>query len=145
MKDKIMWALMVGIMILGIIIAGNYFSSLRDVARFSTISRELALIDNADNRLNILFDAKIARRDFSIANADMRGIYQVLQALQKDKIIDKIGLSSDVRAIGSAFSDKISLLDELGALNSQNLILFQSLQQKFLSSGANAQRANLYS
>jgi len=85
-----MWTLMVGIMILGIIIAGNYFSSLRDVARFSTISRELALIDNADNRLNILFDAKIARRDFSIANADMRGIYQVLQALQKDKIIDKI-------------------------------------------------------
>ena len=145
MKDKIMWTLMVGIMILGIIIAGNYFSSLRDVARFGTISRELALIDNADNRLNILFDAKIARRDFSIANADMRGIYQVLQALQKDKIIDKIGLSSDVRAIGSAFSDKISLLDELGALNSQNLILFQSLQQKFLSSGTNAQRANLYS
>ena len=53
MKDKIMWALMVGIMILGIIIAGNYFSSLRDVERFSTISRELAVIDNADNRLNI--------------------------------------------------------------------------------------------
>lgn len=51
MKDKIMWALMAGIMILGIIIAGNYFSSLRDVARFSTISRELALIDNVTAHL----------------------------------------------------------------------------------------------
>ena len=145
MKDKITWILMSAIMAIGIAFAARYFSSLSDVAGFGTVSRELALIDNADNRLNILFDVKNARRDFSIANADMRGIYQILENLQNDKIIAQSGLLNDVEAIRSAFSEKIALLDELGALNSQNLVLLQSLEQKFLSHDKNPQITKIYS
>ena len=145
MKDKITWISMSAIMAIGIAFAARYFSSLSDVAGFGTVSRELALIDNADNRLNILFDVKNARRDFSNANADMRGNYQILENLQYDKVIAQSGLLNDVEAIRSAFSEKIALLDELGALNSQNLVLLQSLEQKFLSHDKNPQITKIYS
>ena len=145
MRDKIMWILMGGIMALGIAVAISYFSSLKEIASFGTITRELALVDNADNRLNILFDAKNARRDFSIANADMRGIYQVIEDLENSEIIAKSGLLNDIKGVKSAFSEKIDLLDELGALNSQNLVLLQSLEQKFLAGGKGPKLIKIYS
>ena len=145
MRDKIMWILMGGIMALGIAVAISYFSSLKEIASFGTITRELALVDNADNRLNILFDAKNARRDFSIANADMRGIYQVIEDLENSEIIARSGLLNDVKGVKSAFGEKIALLDELGALNSQNLVLLQSLEQKFLAGGKGPKLIKIYS
>ena len=144
-KDTINWIIMSIIMIISLSFALSYFISLKNVSDYNTVTRQMTMIYDANTKLNTLFTSDRPSRDFSSINENMKIVYNTLDTLGQNPLILDNSFSNDVEYLKTAFAEKIKLIDELGALNSQNSVILNAIEQKYINPNSRYEVVNIFS
>ncbi|MDA3058265.1 EAL domain-containing protein [Campylobacter sp. VBCF_05 NA6] len=144
-KDTINWIIMSIIMIISLSFALSYFISLKNVSDYNAVTRQMTMIYDANTRLNTLFASDKPSRDFSSINENMKVVYNTLDTLGQNPLILDNSFSNDIEYLKTAFAEKIKLIDELGALNSQNSVILHAIEQKYINPNSRYEVVNIFS